>query len=59
MSWNQGLQRILLSELPNFMQPRFVLVRDALPRNPNGKLDRPVIIAEALADVARLADRSA
>ncbi|MFZ2997812.1 acyl-CoA ligase (AMP-forming), exosortase A system-associated [Sphingobium sp.] len=30
----------LKSELPNFMQPRDILVLDAFPRNPNGKIDR-------------------
>jgi acyl-CoA ligase (AMP-forming) (exosortase A-associated) len=34
--------------LPNFMQPRRVLWRDALPRNPNGKFDRAAIREEAL-----------
>lgn len=31
--------------LPNFMQPQQILWRDALPRNPNGKLDRVEIAA--------------
>ena len=32
--------------MPNFMQPRRVIWRDALPRNPNGKFDRVAIRAE-------------
>jgi acyl-CoA ligase (AMP-forming) (exosortase A-associated) len=32
--------------MPNFMQPRRVLWRDALPRNPNGKFDRAALRAE-------------
>ncbi|MBC7986075.1 MAG: acyl-CoA ligase (AMP-forming), exosortase A system-associated [Sphingomonadaceae bacterium] len=40
------LTQFLKSELPNFMQPRAILWRDTLPRNPNGKLDRVAIEAE-------------
>jgi acyl-coenzyme A synthetase/AMP-(fatty) acid ligase len=36
----------LKRELPGFMQPRGVIWRDALPRNPNGKLDRAAILRE-------------
>ena len=36
----------LRQSLPNFMQPRDIAWRDALPRNPNGKLDRVAIAAE-------------
>lgn len=32
--------------LPNFMQPQQIEWRDALPRNPNGKLDRAAIAAD-------------
>ncbi len=41
----------LRAELPNFMQPRHILVRSDLPRNPNGKLDRVTITAEALQEI--------
>jgi acyl-coenzyme A synthetase/AMP-(fatty) acid ligase len=34
--------------LPNFMQPRRIVWRDALPRNANGKFDRAAIREEAL-----------
>lgn len=33
-------------ELPAFMQPRTIIWRENLPRNPNGKLDRSAIKAE-------------
>jgi acyl-CoA ligase (AMP-forming) (exosortase A-associated) len=33
-------------QLPNFMQPRELIWRAELPRNPNGKLDRAAIRAE-------------
>jgi acyl-CoA synthetase (AMP-forming)/AMP-acid ligase II len=32
------------ARLPNYMQPRF-WVLDALPRSPNGKIDRPALRA--------------
>jgi acyl-coenzyme A synthetase/AMP-(fatty) acid ligase len=34
------------AELPGFQQPREVIWVDALPRNPNGKLDRTAIARE-------------
>lgn len=34
------------SRLPNFMVPAVVEWRDAIPRNPNGKYDRPRLAAE-------------
>jgi acyl-CoA ligase (AMP-forming) (exosortase A-associated) len=34
------------AELPGFQQPREVIWVDALPRNPNGKLDRVAIVRE-------------
>jgi acyl-CoA ligase (AMP-forming) (exosortase A-associated) len=33
-------------ELPPFMVPHHVIERDALPRNPNGKIDRSTLAAE-------------
>jgi len=42
----EGLAAYLRQNLPNFMQPQVVEWRDALPRNPNGKLDRVAIAAD-------------
>src|SRR3546814_3367992 len=39
----QALAAHLRRSLPNFMQPHRIAWRDALPRNPNGKLDRVAI----------------
>ncbi|MCW5647049.1 MAG: acyl-CoA ligase (AMP-forming), exosortase A system-associated [Sphingopyxis sp.] len=47
-----GLAAHLRQNLPNFMQPHVVEWRDALPRNPNGKLDRVAIAAEWAQKVA-------
>lgn len=33
-------------ELPNFMVPLSVIIRDALPHNPNGKIDRRALFEE-------------
>jgi acyl-CoA ligase (AMP-forming) (exosortase A-associated) len=41
-----GLAAYLKQNLPNFMQPQAIEWRDALPRNPNGKLDRVAIAAD-------------
>ncbi|MEQ1540656.1 MAG: acyl-CoA ligase (AMP-forming), exosortase A system-associated [Novosphingobium sp.] len=43
------LPRILLQELPNFMQPRVIHWRTALPVSPNGKIDRNGLYAELAA----------
>lgn len=40
------LQEGLKRDLPNFMQPRQIVWRENLPRNPNGKVDRAVLKAE-------------
>jgi acyl-coenzyme A synthetase/AMP-(fatty) acid ligase len=34
------------SELPNFMVPQDVVSREDLPRNPNGKIDRKLLLDE-------------
>ena len=47
-----NLRARLRTDLPNFMQPRHLLVRADLPRNPNGKLDRVAISAEGLQEIA-------
>jgi acyl-CoA ligase (AMP-forming) (exosortase A-associated) len=42
-----ALTHALRHDLPNFMQPREIILRDDLPRNPNGKIDRAALMAEA------------
>ena len=44
-----ALRERLRRDLPNFMQPARYEWRDALPRNPNGKLDRAALRASILA----------
>ena len=41
-----GILAACRSELPNFMVPAEVVWRDALPKNPNGKVDRKQLQAE-------------
>jgi acyl-coenzyme A synthetase/AMP-(fatty) acid ligase len=43
------LRNHMKRELPTFMQPHAILWRDALPRNPNGKLDRERLKSELMA----------
>lgn len=50
-SLQDDLRSRLRADLPNFMQPRHLVIRDDLPRNPNGKLDRAGIMAAALAEI--------
>ncbi len=45
----QELPRYLLKELPNFMQPRQIHWRQAMPISPNGKIDRTGLYQELLA----------
>lgn len=40
------LAKALAKDLPNFMQPKTIHWRDAMPLNPNGKLDRTALAAE-------------
>ena len=40
------LARILSRELPNFMQPKQIHWREAMPLNPNGKVDRTALMQE-------------
>lgn len=42
----EAVRSALRRDLPNFMQPRDIILRDALPRNPNGKIDRVALAAE-------------
>ncbi len=43
------LPRKLLQELPNFMQPKVIHWRDAMPIGPNGKIDRTGLYRELAA----------
>ncbi len=42
----QAVATHIKAELPNFMQPREILVLAAFPRNPNGKIDRVALARE-------------
>lgn len=42
----EELPKRLQRDLPNFMQPRHIHWRDAMPINPNGKIDRTALQAE-------------
>ena len=39
----QELMKFLKKQLPNFMHPHFLEIVDSLPRNPNGKINRPLL----------------
>ncbi|QYU69850.1 acyl-CoA ligase (AMP-forming), exosortase A system-associated [Leptolyngbya sp. 15MV] len=41
-----ALAKALAKDLPNFMQPKVIHWREAMPLNPNGKLDRTALAAE-------------
>ena len=43
------LPRILMQNLPNFMQPKVIHWRSFLPISPNGKIDRNALQAELAA----------
>ena len=40
------LAKLLAKELPNFMQPQVIHWREAMPLNPNGKIDRTALMQE-------------
>jgi acyl-coenzyme A synthetase/AMP-(fatty) acid ligase len=42
----QAVATHLKSELPNFMQPKDIVVLSDFPRNPNGKIDRVALAKE-------------
>jgi len=44
-----GLRAVLRRELPNFMHPRTIRWVEQMPLNPNGKIDRAALQAEAAA----------
>ncbi|MCZ8369355.1 MAG: acyl-CoA ligase (AMP-forming), exosortase A system-associated [Porphyrobacter sp.] len=48
----EELPKRLQRDLPNFMQPQHIHWRDALPLNPNGKIDRTALQAELNKDFA-------
>jgi acyl-CoA ligase (AMP-forming) (exosortase A-associated) len=48
----EELPRKLMQELPNFMQPKVIHWREAMPIGPNGKLDRTGLAAQIVAQVA-------
>ncbi|MFM5917995.1 MAG: acyl-CoA ligase (AMP-forming), exosortase A system-associated [Novosphingobium sp.] len=45
----EELARMLMQRLPNFMQPKQIHWRDAMPISPNGKIDRAGLYAELAA----------
>ena len=45
----QALVKLIKKGMPNFMHPKYVELVDALPRNPNGKVDRSNITKELIA----------
>lgn len=45
----EDLPRKLMQDLPNFMQPKQIHWRDAMPISPNGKIDRTRLYAELTA----------
>ncbi|PKH37436.1 acyl-CoA ligase (AMP-forming), exosortase A-associated [Nocardioides alpinus] len=47
-----GLSRLLRRELPLYMVPSEVLVREELPRSPNGKFDRVALAPEVAREIA-------
>ena len=47
------LSKLLLKELPNFMQPKQIHWRDVMPLNPNGKIDRTALYRELSGEVER------
>ncbi|MBT0669130.1 acyl-CoA ligase (AMP-forming), exosortase A system-associated [Novosphingobium profundi] len=46
------LPRKLMQELPNFMQPKVIHWRDAMPIGPNGKIDRTALAAQIVSELA-------
>ncbi len=43
---DKDLVKTLKRDLPNFMQPQAIHWRDAMPLNPNGKIDRTALLRE-------------
>ena len=49
LEYEQALPHILMKQLPNFMQPKVIHWRQAMPTSPNGKIDRNRLYAELAA----------
>ncbi len=47
--FEEELPRILMQQLPNFMQPKVIHWREAMPISPNGKIDRTGLYQELAA----------
>lgn len=45
------LVKVLKQELPNFMQPHAIHWREAMPLNPNGKIDRTALYREIAGEI--------
>ena len=43
---SEALMMVCKKELPNFMQPAAIQFIDKMPKNPNGKIDRKVLLME-------------
>jgi len=48
----ERLSKLLARELPNFMRPQAIHWREALPLNPNGKIDRTALAEELAREFA-------
>ena len=48
----EQLPRLLARELPNFMRPQAIHWREAMPLNPNGKIDRTALSAQVTQEFA-------
>ena len=44
---DEGLRAALKRDLPNFMQPQVIRWLGVMPTNPNGKIDRTALAAQA------------
>jgi acyl-CoA ligase (AMP-forming) (exosortase A-associated) len=44
----EAINKECRKQLPPYMIPRMILSRDSLPRNPNGKIDRPLVLKQMI-----------
>lgn len=56
--WASALREHLRRKLPDYMVPSVILECDALPRNPNGKIDRAALVAIVAADSGKTIEES-